>query len=100
MTVTKFERVQLAATKSVPCTGCGKKVRRQRTFEQMLNPFNKNADGTVKEFADIWRELEAEADEWKVQPQDIAELVLDLLAMPDRTLPSRIEVRPSRPPRG
>lgn len=38
-----------------------------------------------------------EAD-WKVQPEDIAQLVLDLLAMPDRALPSRIEVRPSRPP--
>jgi NAD(P)-dependent dehydrogenase (short-subunit alcohol dehydrogenase family) len=39
------------------------------------------------------------ADEWMVQPEDIAELVVDLLAMPDRTLPSRIEVRPARPPR-
>jgi 3-oxoacyl-[acyl-carrier protein] reductase len=39
-------------------------------------------------------------DEWKVQPEDIAALVLDLLATPERTLPSRIEVRPSRPPRG
>ena len=39
-----------------------------------------------------------EAD-WKVQPEDIAQIVLDLLAMPERTLPSRIEVRPSRPPR-
>jgi NAD(P)-dependent dehydrogenase (short-subunit alcohol dehydrogenase family) len=38
-------------------------------------------------------------DEWKVQPEDIAQLVLDLLATPARTLPSRIEVRPSRPPR-
>ena len=40
-----------------------------------------------------------EAD-WKVQPEDVAQLVLELLAMPPRTLPSRIEVRPSRPPRG
>ncbi|HEX6587659.1 MAG TPA: SDR family oxidoreductase [Longimicrobiales bacterium] len=39
-----------------------------------------------------------EAD-WKIQPEDVAQLVLDLLAMPDRALPSRIEVRPSRPPK-
>ncbi len=39
------------------------------------------------------------ADAWKIQPEDIGELVLDLLAMPARTLPSRIEVRPSQPPR-
>jgi 3-oxoacyl-[acyl-carrier protein] reductase len=39
-----------------------------------------------------------EAD-WKIQPSDIGRIVLDLLATPDRTLPSRVEVRPSRPPR-
>ena len=38
------------------------------------------------------------ADAWKIQPQDIAQLVIDLLTMPARTLPSRIEVRPSQPP--
>lgn len=37
--------------------------------------------------------------DWKVLPEDVARIVTDLLAFPDRTLPSRIEVRPSRPPR-
>jgi 3-oxoacyl-[acyl-carrier protein] reductase len=37
------------------------------------------------------------ADAWKIQPEDIAQIVLDLLAMPARTLPSRVEVRPSQP---
>jgi len=44
--------------------------------------------------------VRAGSDDWKVQPEDIGALVLDLLATPDRTLPSRIEVRPSRPLRG
>lgn len=35
---------------------------------------------------------------WKIQPEDIGQIVLDLLDTPARTLPSRIEVRPSRPP--
>lgn len=35
---------------------------------------------------------------WKIQPEDIAEMVLYLLRTPERTLPSKIEVRPSRPP--
>ena len=35
--------------------------------------------------------------DWMIQPQDIAQIVIDLLEMPDRTLPSRVEVRPSRP---
>ena len=36
-------------------------------------------------------------DAWKIQPEDIGELVLGLLKMHPRTLPSKIEVRPSRP---
>jgi 3-oxoacyl-[acyl-carrier protein] reductase len=35
-------------------------------------------------------------NDWMIQPEDIAELVVDLLRMPSRTLPSRIEVRPAR----
>jgi 3-oxoacyl-[acyl-carrier protein] reductase len=41
----------------------------------------------------------SDADAWKIQPQDVAQIVTDLLSMPDRTLPSRVEVRPSRPPK-
>ena len=40
-----------------------------------------------------------ENDNWKIQPEDIGELVLDLLKMNPRTLPSKIEVRPTRPGR-
>lgn len=36
---------------------------------------------------------------WKIQPEDIGKIVLDLLDTPDRTLPSRVEVRPSQPPK-
>ena len=36
---------------------------------------------------------------WQLQPQDIALCVLDLLHHPDRSLPSRIEIRPSKPPK-
>ena len=38
-----------------------------------------------------------EADGWKIQPEDIGQLVADLLRMNPRTLPSKIEVRPSKP---
>jgi 3-oxoacyl-[acyl-carrier protein] reductase len=34
-------------------------------------------------------------DEWKIQPEDIGQMVADLLKMHPRTLPSKIEVRPS-----
>ncbi|MBL7872605.1 MAG: SDR family oxidoreductase [Cyclobacteriaceae bacterium] len=36
-------------------------------------------------------------DDWKIQPEDIGQLVVDLLKMNPRTLPSKIEVRPSIP---
>jgi 3-oxoacyl-[acyl-carrier protein] reductase len=36
-------------------------------------------------------------DAWKIQPEDIGQIVTDLLKMPARTLPSKIEVRPSIP---
>jgi 3-oxoacyl-[acyl-carrier protein] reductase len=39
-----------------------------------------------------------DADAWKIQPEDIGELVVDLLQMNPRTLPSKIEVRPTMPP--
>lgn len=39
----------------------------------------------------------SEDDAWKIQPEDIGELVIDMLKMNPRTLPSKIEVRPSRP---
>ena len=42
----------------------------------------------------------SEADAWKIQPEDIGELVVDVLKMNPRTLPSKIEVRPSKPAKG
>lgn len=41
--------------------------------------------------------IPSDAESWKIQPEDIAQIVKDLLAMHPRTLPSKIEVRPSRP---
>ena len=38
-------------------------------------------------------------DEWKLAPEDIAQVVVDLIAHPARSLPSRVEIRPSMPPR-
>lgn len=36
---------------------------------------------------------------WQLQPHDIAQVVMDLIAHPARALPSRVEIRPSRPPK-
>ncbi|MEI7587529.1 SDR family oxidoreductase [Runella sp.] len=39
----------------------------------------------------------SEKDAWKIQPEDIGQMVADLLKMNPRTLPSKIEVRPTSP---
>jgi NAD(P)-dependent dehydrogenase (short-subunit alcohol dehydrogenase family) len=42
------------------------------------------------------RESDAGAD-WKLLPEDVAHAIIDVLNHPARSLPSRIEIRPSRP---
>jgi 3-oxoacyl-[acyl-carrier protein] reductase len=41
----------------------------------------------------------SEEQAWQLQPEDIARVVLDLLHHDERSLPSRIEIRPSNPPK-
>jgi 3-oxoacyl-[acyl-carrier protein] reductase len=38
--------------------------------------------------------------EWALQPEDVAEAIVDLLAHPPRSMPSRLEIRPAQPKRG
>ena len=35
--------------------------------------------------------------EWKLQPEDVAQAIVDVLNHPPRSLPSRVDIRPSRP---
>jgi 3-oxoacyl-[acyl-carrier protein] reductase len=42
----------------------------------------------------------SDADSWKIQPEDLGQMVIDLLKMNPRTLPSKIEVRPTIPGKG
>jgi 3-oxoacyl-[acyl-carrier protein] reductase len=42
------------------------------------------------------RESSAGSD-WKLSPEDVAQAIVDVLNHPARSLPSRIEIRPSRP---
>lgn len=40
----------------------------------------------------------APSDDWKIQVEDLGQIVVDLLCIHPRTLPSKIEVRPTTPP--
>ena len=41
----------------------------------------------------------ARGEDWKIAPGDVAEVVVNLLRHNARSLPSRVELRPSKPPR-
>jgi NAD(P)-dependent dehydrogenase (short-subunit alcohol dehydrogenase family) len=43
---------------------------------------------------------EAGGADWKLHPDDVARSVVDLLGYPARALPSRVELRPTRPQKG
>jgi NAD(P)-dependent dehydrogenase (short-subunit alcohol dehydrogenase family) len=43
--------------------------------------------------------LAGQGDAWKLTAGDVAQVVVDLLAHDARSLPSRVEIRPSQPPR-
>jgi len=42
---------------------------------------------------------ESKGADWKVSSEEVAEVVLNLLRHPVRSLPSRVELRPTKPPR-
>jgi NAD(P)-dependent dehydrogenase (short-subunit alcohol dehydrogenase family) len=42
---------------------------------------------------------DAAGNDWKLAPEDVAQVVVDLLRQPARSLPSRVELRPAAPPR-
>lgn len=48
---------------------------------------------------DFGGDTASEDKAWQLQPADIAEVVLDLLRFDKRALPSKIEIRPSAPPK-
>jgi NAD(P)-dependent dehydrogenase (short-subunit alcohol dehydrogenase family) len=36
---------------------------------------------------------------WRLQPEDVAKVITDLIDFPERALPSLVEIRPTRPPK-
>ena len=62
--VTNYERVRAQRTRRGTCPGCGKAVTRSRTFENTVNPFNRNEDGIVRTYREVWKRVNAVADAW------------------------------------
>jgi 3-oxoacyl-[acyl-carrier protein] reductase len=41
----------------------------------------------------------AAGTEWKLAPEDVAQAIVDVLDHPSRSLPSKVDIRPARPPK-
>lgn len=64
-----FQRIKVVATRNMVCErGCGRKTKRQRTFECTVNPFNKNKDGSVKSVSEVRAQAQEKADKWRPDP--------------------------------
>lgn len=60
-----YEPVKVQMVKAGKCPTCGKKVNRQRTFSQTINPFNRNEDGTIKTSSEVLAAVYAQAERWE-----------------------------------
>ncbi len=68
MTTYTFQEVKYSSQKSGHCAVCGKPASRSQKFFQTLNPYNRNADGSIKNRDDIRRELNEEIAKWRLVP--------------------------------
>lgn len=65
MATYRFDEVTLKAT--YRWKENGKSRQRTKTFMQTINPFNKNADGIIKNRVEIMAELSKERDAWLLE---------------------------------
>jgi hypothetical protein len=64
----RFEPVTWTFIKNVPCASCGKKIRRQKTLEQTLSPYNRHL-GLPKTRERIIEELKEEGAAWEMEQE-------------------------------
>jgi hypothetical protein len=69
MPIIKFEQVRYNTRKRCKCASCGKAVSRSTTIIKTVNPFNKNADGSIKTRAEVRADCDKEASKWHTKPE-------------------------------
>jgi hypothetical protein len=70
MTRYVFEEIGHRASKVVKCAGCGKALRRARTFTMTQNPWNVNAAGLPASREEIREKLRVKATAWLGEPEN------------------------------
>lgn len=69
----RFPEVKCWEQKTVKCSVCGKRLRREKTFTATINPFNVNEDGSQKTATQIREKLGLDAAAWKKEPETCRE---------------------------
>ena len=65
--ITRFSEIGLTGRKRFACA-CGRKLTRQKRFYQTFNPYNRDANGDIKDQVTILRECRIELDRWASRP--------------------------------
>lgn len=58
--ITNYEPLAIKTTVKGICSICKKKKQRVCKVEMTANPFNRNADGTVKSAQQVWEDVKTE----------------------------------------
>lgn len=65
MATNHFRPVKTRRVRTGSCPTCGRKVQRSKTFENTVNPFNRNDDGTVRTPEQVRAHVNDLADAWE-----------------------------------
>lgn len=63
-----YDVVKHSALKSGKCSVCGKWIKRSKTFEATVNPYNQNASGRIKTHEEVHQDLIQRAHVWLASP--------------------------------
>lgn len=66
-----FDEISIRRTRTYVDPSTGKRKQQSRKFWQTANPFNRNADGSVKSREEIMRELRRAANRWEAGLPDL-----------------------------
>ena len=68
MTVYRYQTLANLQRRRLSCVTCGQKFNRQHTFTMTINPWNCNADGTVRTSREVTDALSDQAKAWQPAP--------------------------------
>lgn len=62
---TTFDKIKHVEKRNGVCPVCGKRSQRSKTFEETVNPYNRNEDGTIKTPMQVLASVRAKGEAWE-----------------------------------